>query len=97
MLRDRIEHRWIEAFASALALSKIGPGDEVAILSETQSRTLNVHLAELALLRLGAKPIHVTAITPNQTAPVVSFRSKTTSTRNCSWSVPPSVLVKVCR
>lgn len=70
MLRDRIEHRWIEAFASALALSKIGPGDEVAILSETQSRALNVHLAELALLRLGAKPIHLTAITPNQTAPV---------------------------
>ncbi|MEM1197736.1 MAG: peptidase M29 [Pseudomonadota bacterium] len=70
MLRDRIEHRWIEAFASALALSKIGAGDEVAILSETQSRELNVHLAELALLRLGAKPIHVTAITPNQTAPV---------------------------
>ncbi len=56
MLRDRIEHRWIEAFASALRLSGIGEGDDVAILSETQSRELNVHLAELALMRLGAKP-----------------------------------------
>ena len=45
MLRDRIEHRWIESFSKALALSKIGAGDEVAILSETQSRQLNVHLA----------------------------------------------------
>lgn len=74
MLRDRIEHRWIEAFAEALALSKIGAGDEVAILSETQSRELNVQLAELALLRLGAKPIHVAAVSPAQTA-VVPVRS----------------------
>ena len=70
MLADRIEHRWIESFAAALALSKIGAGDEVALLSETQSRDLNVHLAELALLRLGAKPVHVRAITPAQTATV---------------------------
>ena len=70
MLRDRIEHRWIESFAKALSLSAIGEGDNVAILSETQSRELNVHLAELALQRLGAKPFHVTAVTPAQTAPV---------------------------
>ncbi|MGI9464562.1 MAG: peptidase M29 [Aestuariivirgaceae bacterium] len=70
MLRERIEHRWIKSFADALALSRIGEGDAVAILSETQSRELNVHLAELALLSLGASPVHVTAVTPAQTAPV---------------------------
>lgn len=70
MLGDRIENRWIKAFANALAMSAIGDGDEVAILSETQSRELNVHLAELALMKLGAKPVHVTAMTPSQTAPV---------------------------
>lgn len=70
MLRDRIEHRWIESFARAFALSKVGAGDAVAILSESQSRELNVHLAELALERLGAKPFHVTAVTPAQSAPV---------------------------
>ncbi|MDH3740574.1 MAG: peptidase M29 [Hyphomicrobiales bacterium] len=70
MLRDRIEHRWIESFAKAFALSKVGVGDAVAILSETQSRELNVHLAELALQQLGAKPFHVTAVTPAQSAPV---------------------------
>jgi len=35
-----------------------------AILSETQSRALNVHLAELALLRMGARPFHVVMPTP---------------------------------
>ena len=70
MLRDRIEHRWVESFAKTFALSKVGAGDAVAILSETQSRELNVHLAELALQQLGAKPFHVAAVTPAQTAPV---------------------------
>ena len=70
MLRDRIEYRWIENFAKAFALSKVGAGDAVAILSESQSRELNVHLAELALQHLGAKPFHVTAVTPAQSAPV---------------------------
>jgi 2,5-dihydroxypyridine 5,6-dioxygenase len=44
--------------------------EPVAILSETTSRRLNVHLAELALLRLGAKAFHVVMPTPPQTAPV---------------------------
>ncbi|MEZ5931312.1 MAG: peptidase M29, partial [Alphaproteobacteria bacterium] len=67
MLADRIEHRWIEAFARTLALSNVQPGLPVAILSETQSRQLNVQLAELALLRLGARPFHLQAVTPAQT------------------------------
>lgn len=70
MLRDRIEHRWIDCFAKTFALSKVGAGDAVAILSETQSRQLNVHLAEIALQQLGARPFHVTVVTPPQTAPV---------------------------
>ena len=90
MLRDRIEHRWIESFSKALALSKIGAGDEVAILSETQSRQLNVHLAELALMRLGAKPIHVTAVSPDQTA-VVPVRSTGASQAIQHHSDPCSV------
>ncbi|MGI9510081.1 MAG: peptidase M29 [Geminicoccaceae bacterium] len=67
MLADRIEHRWIEAFAKTLMLSDIQPGMPVAILSETQSRPLNRQLAELALLRLGARPFHLQAVTPAQT------------------------------
>ncbi|HEX9645853.1 MAG TPA: peptidase M29 [Alphaproteobacteria bacterium] len=70
MLTDRIEAKWIDAFRRTLALCKVARGEAVAILSETQSRALNVHLAELALLALGARPFHVVLPTPPQTAPV---------------------------
>ena len=69
MLTDRIEAKWIDAFRRTLALCKVARGEAVAILSETQSRALNVHLAELALLALGARPFHVVLPTPPQTAP----------------------------
>ena len=66
MLADRIEYRWIEAFQKTLSLSAVGPDLPVALLSETQSRRLNVELAELAALRLGARPFHLQAVTPAQ-------------------------------
>ncbi len=70
MLIDRIEARWIDTFEKAFRLCEVAPGDEVAILSETQSRAINIHLAELALIRLGARPFHVVMPTPPQSAPV---------------------------
>lgn len=70
MIADRIEGKWIDLFAEVFALCKVAPGDVCAILSETQSRSLNVQLAELALQRLKARPFHVVAPTPGQTAPV---------------------------
>ena len=69
MLRDRIEAKWIEAFAHTFELCAVKPGDDVLVLSETQSRQINVHLAELALLQMGAKPFHVVIPTRPQTAP----------------------------
>lgn len=70
MLADRIEGKWIDAFAQTFELCQVKPGEAVAILSETQSRPLNVRLAELALLRLKARPFHVVIPTPPQAAPV---------------------------
>ncbi len=70
MFADRIEGKWIDLFAEVFARCKVAPGDACAILSETQSRTLNVQLAELALLQLKARPFHVIVPTPRQTAPV---------------------------
>ena len=70
MIADRIEARWLKAFVQVFHLCAIHPADEVAILSETQSRQLNVHLAELALCQLDAKPVHICLPTPKQTAPV---------------------------
>ncbi len=70
MFADRIEGKWIDLFAEVFAKCKVGPNDACAILSETQSRSLNVQLAELALLQLKARPFHVVLPTPRQTAPV---------------------------
>ncbi len=70
MLSDRIEGKWIDLFAEVFALCKVARDEACAILSESQSRSLNVHLAELALDRLGARPFHVIVPTSRQTAPV---------------------------
>ncbi len=70
MLSDRIEAKWIDAFAEVFARCDVKPGETAAILSETQSRALNVHLAELALLRLGARPFHLVVPTPRNPYPV---------------------------
>jgi 2,5-dihydroxypyridine 5,6-dioxygenase len=69
MFADRIEGKWIDSFAEVFARCAVKPGDTAAILSETQSRALNVHLAELALLRLGAKPFHLVVPTPRNPHP----------------------------
>ena len=70
MLSNRIEGKWIDCFERTFQLCKIAPGDAVAILSETQSRRINVELAELALQRLGARPFHVVVVTPRLESPV---------------------------
>jgi len=70
MLTDRIEAKWIESFADVFRLCGVGEGEVVRILSESQSRALNVQLAELALFAIGAKPFHIVVPTPHQTAPV---------------------------
>src|SRR5229473_1035478 len=74
MLADRIEAKWIDAFCEIFERCAVKPGDTAAILSETQSRALNVHLAELALLRMGAKPFHIIVPTPRnrQAVPIRS-------------------------
>src|SRR5581483_10867858 len=64
MLADRIEGKWIDAFCEVFERCAVKRGDTAAILSETQSRQLNVHLAELALQRLGARAFHVVVPTP---------------------------------
>jgi 2,5-dihydroxypyridine 5,6-dioxygenase len=70
MLADRIEGKWIDAFCEIFEKCAVNRGDVAAILSETQSRALNVHLTELALLRLGARPFHVVVPTPRNRHPV---------------------------
>ena len=70
MLQERIEGKWIDCFARVFARCRVEPGEPVAILSETQSRGINVQLAELALHQLRAKPFHVVVPTPAQSVKV---------------------------
>lgn len=64
MLADRIEGKWIDAFCEVFERCAVKRGDTAAILSETQSRQLNVQLAALALQRLGARAFHIVLPTP---------------------------------
>jgi 2,5-dihydroxypyridine 5,6-dioxygenase len=70
VLADRIEARWIDAFEHSFRLCKAEAGMPVALLAESQSRALNLDLAELALLRLGCRPYRLVVPTPPQAAPV---------------------------
>ena len=69
-MESRVEQKWIEAFRRVFELCALRAGDAVAILSETQSRRVNVELAELAALALGARAFHVVVPTPRQTVAV---------------------------
>jgi len=79
MFTDRIEGKWIDMFCSVFGHCRLEPGDTAAILSETQSRDLNVHLSELALHRLGVSAFHIKLVSPTQSSPV-AVRSTGAST-----------------
>ena len=70
MLVERVEGKWIEAFAETFRLCGVTAGETAAVLSESQSRPVNVELADLALQRLGARVFRVSVPTPPQRAPV---------------------------
>ena len=70
MFSDRIEGKWVKNFIDVFRMCGVKPGEIVAILSETQSRAINVQLAELALAALDARFFHVTMPTPKQTEAV---------------------------
>ena len=66
MLIERVEGKWIEAFAETFRLCGVGAGEATAVLSESQSRPVNVELADLALQRLGARVFHLRLTTSPQ-------------------------------
>lgn len=70
MLQERIEQKWLASFRRVFALNGIGSRTTVALISETQSRPVLVHLAELALGDLEADFCMLVMPTPRQTAPV---------------------------
>ena len=72
MLTDRIESGWIDAFVEVFSLCKMHAGESIVILSESQSRPLNLHLAELALGQMKLPFFALTLPTPPHPAgPIV--------------------------
>lgn len=67
---ERPEGPWLAAFEAVLQRCGAGPGLPVCLLGESRSRALNLELAELAALRLGARPFRCILPTPAQSAPV---------------------------
>lgn len=70
MLVDRHEPNWIAAFAEVLRLCRATPGELVCLLAETQSRSINIELAEVAALQAGLRPFRCVLPTPPVTTPV---------------------------
>ena len=70
MLQERIEASWIDAFAHTFALCGVKAGDTAAVLCESQSRVVNVELAELAMLRLGVHVFRLMLTSPKSNSPV---------------------------
>ncbi|AOZ00513.1 peptidase M29 [Cupriavidus sp. USMAHM13] len=69
MLVEQIEHRWLAAFRRTLELCGLTGTEVVGIVTESQSRRVNVELAELAVQSLGATPVRIQVPTPALSAP----------------------------
>ena len=70
MMREAIEAKWIDCFRKSFEMSGVSTGETIAILSESQSRQVLVDLSELALLAIGARPLHIRVPSPKIKDPV---------------------------
>ncbi len=68
-----IEARWLAAFTDVLGRCGVKAGDACTVLAETQSRSVLVQLASLALQQLGARSFVVTV--PSPAAGAIPVRS----------------------
>src|SRR5690606_13980129 len=66
----KAQEKWINTFEAMFRRCKVEPNEVVRILTETDSRAINVHLAELAISRLGAIPVQITLPSLPVDAPV---------------------------
>ncbi len=70
MLLDRVEPHWLQAFANVIALCRPSANEVVCLLAETQSRAINLELAELACLQAGLRPFRCILPSPPVTVAV---------------------------
>jgi len=55
----QVQEKWLRAFEATFRKCKVEQGEIVRILTETESRAINVQLAELAIARMGAIPVRI--------------------------------------
>lgn len=55
----KIQERWIATFEKIVRSCKVQSGEVVRILCESDSRQINIDLAELAVARVGAIPVQI--------------------------------------
>lgn len=88
MLNDRIESGWIAGFAEVFELCRMRREESIVILAETQSRGLNVHLAELALGQLGLSHVQLCLPTPASPAsPIIRSSGASQALNGQGWAV----------
>lgn len=66
----KVQEKWLRAFEQTFRKCKVQPGEIVRILAETESRAINIDLAELALARMGAIPVKITVPSLPSNTPV---------------------------
>lgn len=66
----KVQEKWLRAFETIFRKCKVQPGEVVRILAETESRQINLDLAEIALGRLDAVPVRITVPSLPVTTPV---------------------------
>ena len=64
MLKENLESKWIDCFEKSFLLSGVSKNNTISIISESQSRKVLIELSEQALLRIGAKPVHIKVPSP---------------------------------
>ncbi|MFT5113994.1 MAG: 2,5-dihydroxypyridine 5,6-dioxygenase [Parasphingorhabdus sp.] len=71
MFNDQIEPKWVDVFEAVIALCKVDHKQSVVILSESQSRHLNIALTELALAKIGVNYFHIKVPSPLNAGPAI--------------------------
>jgi 2,5-dihydroxypyridine 5,6-dioxygenase len=79
MLQETLEPAWVDAFEAVLARCALGPGDTVAVLSESQSRPVLPQLARLAAARIGCKTFGIELATVFESGPAIRSTGASTA------------------
>jgi 2,5-dihydroxypyridine 5,6-dioxygenase len=79
MQQETMEPAWLDAFEAVFTRCALKRGDIVAVLAETQSRTVLVQLARVAAARMGCKCFAITVPTVFEAGPAIRSTGASTA------------------